>query len=510
MTILRISISIVLTVCSLGAYAQFTYFNHLNGVQGDDIVQRPTNVQVIDDRIFTWGLQNDGNGTMYTAKEFDLNGQLINETFLEFEDAFLYIGASESFVKVQDEDALIFCQTKVSTLGYQGILIKFNDQLDSVWTRLYDFMGPDTYFFTLTQSDTGFVIAGDNQFAPGQQGTFVAFLDSTGNYIDHVQVQEPSDGYHRNWNISVIPDGLVLSGNKGTAENTEGRIEFLDENGNLEWFELANDPSALQRSTMIHEATEDGQVLVAQSIAYEEWPYNSDPLLGYFKLSLKYVDFENETFTNITEYFTEHEWQNGGVSEILEAPEHSWVMGGSCNVPDNIPDSASVSPRSFIMNVDSMLDMQWYTELYYDTCVSCFNQLYDIAATSDGGYVGVGRFQDVWASDSNEKAWMVKIDACGDVEWQGCETVSGLWDIEQAGFESIHIWPNPVVDELNIESRTNQEWDEIQITDILGREVIRETIANSTVSVAEVGTGIYVLTLYSKGLPIHSQKFMKE
>jgi len=157
------------------------------------------------------------------------------------------------------------------------------------------------------------------------------------------------------------------------------------------------------------------------------------------------------------------------------------------------------------MKIDDDFQQEWYTELSYDDEPGNAHYPYDMEQTRDGGYVLVGAYRN--SADFYDRTWLVKVDACGDLEWQGCPPVGlGEWE-HQKGF---NIYPNPMLDKLNIESQTNQVWDEIQITDILGQEVKREVIFNSTVDVSELKTGLYVLILYSKGLPIHSQKILKQ
>ena len=81
----------------------------------------------------------------------------------------------------------------------------------------------------------------------------------------------------------------------------------------------------------------------------------------------------------------------------------------------------------------------------------------------------VGTFTDT-SIDFNPHTWLVKVDACGDLEWQGCAQPNGLWEPEVLEGSSLEIWPNPVSgNEINIRFPREEVVEKVQIIDGQGR-----------------------------------------
>jgi hypothetical protein len=105
-----------------------------------------------------------------------------------------------------------------------------------------------------------------------------------------------------------------------------------------------------------------------------------------------------------------------------------------------------------------------------------------------------------------------KIDACGDLEWQGCEGPNGIQD------SKLRVWPNPLSGaELNIGFPQEVRVERAQLIDRLGR------ISNSLFLISDSGTnkkfefqqsemaaGLYSLILTTKEGAVYSEKVMVE
>ena len=199
------------------------------------------------------------------------------------------------------------------------------------------------------------------------------------------------------------------------------------------------------------------------------------------------------------EFFTNNEFSGAPVKMVQVSD--GYALAGTYRQLDN-----NNTRKAWIMKIDDDFQQEWYTELSYDDAPGNAHYPYDMEQTSDEGYVVVGAYRN--SADFYDRTWLVKVDACGDMEWQGCEPVGiGEFEIQDSKLE---VYPNPVSDVLHIQTSDRKVWDQIRISDILGRELINERIVNSMVDLSELNTGLYVLTLYSKGLPIHSQKILKE
>lgn len=482
---------------------QFSYFNIVSGNSGDQISEGVTNLEILYDTMYVWGGGIDSDNQFKFIRTYSELGQMTGQNTLEFNEEYIYNGGTNSFLRIPGEDAFLFSHGSVDSEGTKGFLMKVDADLDTLWTRRLDIFPPHTYIYTHAWDGDGFVLTGEFGVAPGEKGTFLAKVDTEGELLWHHIIHQPWEGIFRNVELSILDNGYLVSGSDGNGFETEGVIEILNSQGD-DIHTLYGENTEIFGGTMRHLVLGDGMIIVSQSIIYEDYPPISDPSWGYTKLRLYELnsDASEPILIPLAEYFTDYEWIGGGIFKMIEVNDKI-VMVGNYSEDEGDP----FFQESFAAQIDRFtLEMDWYTPLTYDPCVTCTNQLYDIEQAPDGGYVMVGKFDDA-ATDPYDKTWLVKVDACGDLEWQGCEPVGiDEWEVQSR----FNIYPNPVSDELHVELSTTEEWDEIRITDFLGQEVKRERSFNSSLMVDGLKSGLYILTLYSKGLPIHSQKFMKE
>jgi len=117
---------------------------------------------------------------------------------------------------------------------------------------------------------------------------------------------------------------------------------------------------------------------------------------------------------------------------------------------------------------------------------------FDIEQTSDGGFVIAGQHRD-WAIEGFTQSWVMKIDACGDTEWQGCDYVGIQESIQSKQFK---IYPNPATQEVQLEGELLTPGDQVQLFDLCGRLVLQETWhPNAAINIRTLATGMYQLTV---------------
>ncbi|HEY5391822.1 MAG TPA: T9SS type A sorting domain-containing protein, partial [Hanamia sp.] len=91
-----------------------------------------------------------------------------------------------------------------------------------------------------------------------------------------------------------------------------------------------------------------------------------------------------------------------------------------------------------------------------------------------------------------------------------CPQTTGINSSKKSGFE-LNVFPNPFVDELNIEFKNAGETLSVKITDQLGRLILEKEVYQSNlvkVNTSGLATGIYFLTT-SSGNKIFTQKIIK-
>jgi hypothetical protein len=79
--------------------------------------------------------------------------------------------------------------------------------------------------------------------------------------------------------------------------------------------------------------------------------------------------------------------------------------------------------------------------------------------------------------------------------------------------ENLQVYPNPFKNELTVECNGCEYFDEILITDVLGREVKHLTsynLSNTVIDLTELEKGIYILHIRKGGIIICNIKISKE
>ncbi|MDZ4823026.1 MAG: hypothetical protein SH856_06170 [Flavobacteriales bacterium] len=73
---------------------------------------------------------------------------------------------------------------------------------------------------------------------------------------------------------------------------------------------------------------------------------------------------------------------------------------------------------------------EWY---YFENDTLGWNKIFDLDISNDGGFIGTG---DCNTNNVNgifggySAAWVLKLDACGDIEWNGCPGGVGVVEAE--------------------------------------------------------------------------------
>lgn len=492
----------VVITCS----GQYEYFNATIGVDSDEESELSVEIELLEDGylVFGGGVNED---EFYFYRKHGFDGELIDEYEFILDEGFIFMGTGGNFSL---KDSLGFLsRAHTGPQGVRGVGLKSNTELDTLWLKYYSLYDDYTSFFTHTPVEDGYAIAGEYGVGPGQRGTFIAMLDTAGQVLWHESIHAPEEGVFRNTMISTLGDAFIVSGGELINEETIGYVEFLNPDGTLAWRHEGDGPGIF-RNIMIHQVLNDDQVVLAQPIAHEDYPGVNDPIWTYNLMRLYSVDLINEDISIIGDYLEEEQWVRGGPTDILAVEDGLVLMGGFFETPfEN-------HSKSFICKLDTDYQLEWYTELNYDDCSSCDNDLFDLVQAPDGGYTMVGKFDSF--EDPYDKTWLVKVDACGDLEWQGCEPV-GLdsYEMEVMG-DGLEVWPNPVVagEVLSVRLPEELRVERVEVLDVVGRfEGLNVTIEPSNTQTIELkdlnlSTGLYSILVTSRDGQRYSGKFIVE
>ena len=230
----------------MNATSQYTYFNQLSIVSGLDFgnYDSGTSLEIVGDDIIVWGGKATDGIAYQFVRRYDSLGNSIDETTLNFTNSILYIGQTNSFLKIPDTEEFLFSHAIYTNGIGEGLIMKFSSSLDTIWSKRYNEYNPDTYFYTHAPSTNGFVLAGEHVVSdPVGRGTFIMEIDPQGEVLWHNEIHAPEEGLFRNVNISQYGENYIVSGADQNGSDSQSYVEILDNEGNiLEHFEPPNTP----------------------------------------------------------------------------------------------------------------------------------------------------------------------------------------------------------------------------------------------------------------------------
>ncbi len=492
-----LSIALCIALVQIG-FGQYTYFNNVFGDSNDQASKFETCIELLDSTWYTWGGGVDGQ-FFNSVSTYSSSGMYQEDVIWTFPQSLVYLGETNSFQKIPNESTFLFSQAMEDVNGSHGLLMKIDSNLDTLWTSVIDIYPGQTSVITHAWDGNGFILAGEHGVNGVGNGTFIAKVDTQGQYLWHTILHEPQEGSYRNRFISVVENGYIVSGSQGGGLETEGQVEYYNSLSD-ELFTLVNNESAISRGIMSHVVRSNGEVIVTQPIRVTDYPGSANPSFAYSKSNLFRLDFVDMELELLAEHNGGGNWITGGAIKTIESSQDGLVQLGRTYLEIN----DSLRQVSFVTKLTEDYQVDWYTELSYEICSGCTNELYDIEQASDGGYVMVGKFSS--PEDPYDKTWLVKVDACGDLEWQGCEPV-GLTDWTTSA--SVSIFPNPANDFLRIEFSAANEAEIIELVDLSGR-VVLDMLFENKIDVSSLGAGIYLLRILNTEGVLHSEKLLIE
>ena len=464
---MRLLIAVIFLSVLSPSWAQYTYFNETAGVVQDTLAELFTNVELHGDTILVFGTKGiDGIENFIHFRKYAANGVQLQVIEYPYATQTVFVENTGSFKKLSDTNRFIVTCGAVSDYS-RGYAVSLNAQLDTLWTKQYDIYPTFTYFKRNIDVSDGIVIAGEWDSDGTQRGTMLAKIDYQGNLLWN-QVLQPSGGHIiGNFDILEHEGYLVVGGSRNltTQAENEGTITKCAWDGTPIWEYIDDDIDLGTLPYYLCETTND-RLLAATSVRYDQ--AGASPISYFMKIRVKEVDIINEEFTWEQEYFFNEEMDNAYVNKILATND-----GGALILGTDITDylDAQNEFKAFLLKIDSLGNEEWFNYYAYEYGNDHMSTAYDVEQTSDGGYVIAGDYSNWNVSNSLPRGWLLKVDACGDLEWQGCAGPNGIqdWEIQDSRLE---IFPNPVSgDEINIRFPREEEVERVQIIDGQGSEV---------------------------------------
>ncbi|MBN2779001.1 MAG: hypothetical protein JXR36_15290, partial [Bacteroidales bacterium] len=273
------------------------------------------------------------------------------------------------------------------------LLVKFDQNFDTIWTKLF-FDNPDfTAFYNHIQtSDGGYALVGYTNESDADGDVLLVKTDSDGNMLWYKKYG--TSGYDAGYCIVETPDNGFLIGGECGLGNTDGYLVKTDSGGNQEWTKHYGHPSYPDGSIFTIGITSQNEYILP--VGYITTPISED----FYNRKYRFIKLDSD-FNEVwnKEYGIEAEYTSLGTIAVANDGD-IWAT---------IKDNNNVGLFHLSPNGDSI------SKHYYSAEGSIGDRsLLSIKQTSDNGFIMAGVAYDP------QVMWLVKTDSCGCVE-EDCE-----------------------------------------------------------------------------------------
>jgi hypothetical protein len=236
--------------------------------------------------------------------------------------------------------------------------------------------------------------------------------------------------------------------------------------------------------------------------AYKHGTIFQNVIVQYGKPRIGHLDAATMQVTlfNPIERQAKHHW----IMDFVTAADGGYVaLGHGVNPDPNNPENNNFDiPFAYMVKVNATGEEIWYHQ-YVPPVGHIQPKAYDLEVTPDGGYAFVGNFQFVDQGNltSEVRQWVVKTDACGELEYNGCEAVVTTNNTPTINHSPVSVWPNPTRDLLQI-NYPGIGVAQIVIRDARGVLVEQQAVSSQsspyTMSLASQPAGLYLILLINQ------------
>ena len=416
----------------------------------------------------------------------DFSGTVLHENI--FGDTInYYVGYQNSLTKLANGGYAMFggLSTSINSESV-GVLYRFNDVGDVIWTKTY---GDSLYFQTgrhMRQTlDGGFILFGDN--ATPSEYLWVIKTDSLG-VIEWEQTYG-GPNYEGAAHIAVCADGgYVFSGNtKSLGPNIPNevniRIMKIDSLGNEEFTKVFGEDGV--DSPWAVEPTQDGGFIFGGSIKHD-------------------IDDQTKPYAIKMDNLGNVAWETSppppsgnsgstGFNAILELSDGSFVGGGVQFETDSLTWGKR---NGLVIKMDANGDTLWrkqYRIPGMDGNGTDFH-INDMRTTSDGGFICAGVVYPAAPDTGTQDMWLLKIDSNGCAD-SACSLITSIPNTQNSSLNtnSLAVYPNPTNGIVTIELPPKSTSASFRLININGIEVFNQSLNSSTnqIDVSHLSKGIY-------------------
>ncbi|WP_309641522.1 T9SS type A sorting domain-containing protein [Flavobacterium sp.] len=434
--------------------------------------------------------------------------------------------------------------------GNADLLVFKIDVTGSVqWTKSIGGTGTDFARSIVQLNDGNYVIGGTASSNDGDitnndgHGDFLAVkIDQTGNILWQKTYGgsgvEEAAHLEKTTDNGFIMCGLTTSSNNGDVSGAHGDYDFwvakIDNQGTLQWQKALGGSNGDQAKCVIQDTdggyivagyttSSDGDVTSMQG-CYDAWIVKLTPT--------GQIQWQKSLGDNGCEM----------IRSIRKTPDNGFIAFGHKGY------------KAWVVKLTADANIEWQ-KTYGGTQLQ---NAESISLTPDGGYIFCGNTfssnGDLLNIPGNGKAWIVKLDAAGIIQWQkkiggsdddyfnsimptadggyivSGEAFSSDGDITASHgyidflmvklapdplsnatfqYENLVVFLNPTTNLLDVKTPNNDIIDQVLITDLSGKTIIRQTQNTNLINTQNLASGIYFLQATSNH-KTYQTKFIKQ
>jgi hypothetical protein len=335
-------------------------------------------------------------------------------------------------------------------------------------------------------------------------------LNTNGDII-WTYINATSASYDLCYSIGSSPVGGVVLAVIEYGANTETVVKIIELDGNGEEISIQEMPL----STTINDfVITDESIVVA---TYRKEPSFLHTTGHSYKASLNgELEWERNFGGDINPEQRMH--------HVVNSQDGAYVFGGNHfeDYQQEPEINGTYNWYGWLVKVDDEGDILWERNYHYVTSQLDEHKMYDLKATSDGGYIFCGEATDHDYTNPEvelpiQQAWVVKVDGCGCLV-PGCDPNCVVSVPEMTiDYENTHflVGPNPATQFLNIHvlspHRTSRQ---IVLHNLQGKELTSfpapEGNTTYMLNIEDYPAGVYLLSLIENGKTVQTERVVKE
>ncbi|MCD4747190.1 MAG: T9SS type A sorting domain-containing protein, partial [Bacteroidales bacterium] len=324
------------------------------------------------------------------------------------------------------------------------MLVKMDENLDTVWTKYYgEMVEPyDTSYLSRHLTlipDNGFIIIGSKSPYGLPSKILVIKIDDIGNKIWEKTIGTGSYFYQGFSAIQTTDGGYAIGGYRfyiGQNETADPIIYKTDSLGNQEWEK--NLGGSFDDYHPMLTLGKDGNIVAGTSYC-DSMITPSDPMriTNIVKLNNEGTILWNKKYGSSIHL--------NNLLNIRTTENGDYIACGK--LVSDFPHRSG-----WLLKVNESGDSLWYRQ--YDNLLGTDsrNYLYDVIPTSDNGFAACGYVIPYPPDTGSQDAWVLKLDSLG-CDTPGCNTGVNMFERIAEGKGELNVWPNPAKDKFKIKSK---------------------------------------------------------